>query len=345
MDDSLHILVDHRLGDIERTLELVQNHLAVDELLEVFTTGFVHLLFQHLRLAPVIPEDYIRGLRGHHFHVVLGDDSVMHHRADPIDVARCRREHRQANEHRSHHEDPTISHAGESRWPLAAGSSQSPALSRFLLGRRRSNSLSLRGVQILTIIERELRVAAHHGITWWRRLGVLSLTIAVLSLAFVEMSRWSTASRLGNELFTVAAVIMMIYAMLTGPLATADCLSRERREGTLGLLFLTPLRGVDVVLGKISAASLDHMLGLFAMLPLLAIPFMLGGVSPAQVGFAAVGIFALLLFSLSVGAWASSLCTDSRAASGSDPKRAAGADFWAAGFHGTHQRQPLVPRR
>jgi hypothetical protein len=130
------------------------------------------------------------------------------------------------------------------------------------------------------------------------------------------MSRWSTANRLGNELFTVAAVMMMIYAMLTGPLATADCLSRERREGTLGLLFLTPLRGVDVVLGKISAASLDHLLGLFAMLPLLAIPFMLGGVSPAQVGFAAVGIFCLLVFSLSVGACASSLCTDSRAALG-----------------------------
>jgi len=137
-----------------------------------------------------------------------------------------------------------------------------------------------------------------------------------MTIAFVEFASWSTTTRLGSVLFTVAAVIMMIYAMLTGPLATADCLSRERREGTLGLLFLTPLRGTDVVLGKVSAASLDHLLGLFSLLPLLAIPFLLGGVSPAQVGSTVLGVFSLMLFSLAVGAWASSLCTDSRAALG-----------------------------
>jgi len=55
---------------------------------------------------------------------------------------------------------------------------------------------------------------------------------------------------------------------------------------------------------------------LFALLPLLAIPFLLGGVSWAQVGYATVGVCALMLLSLSVGAWASALCTDSRAALG-----------------------------
>ncbi|HQU46125.1 MAG TPA: hypothetical protein PK867_25150, partial [Pirellulales bacterium] len=37
---------------------------------------------------------------------------------------------------------------------------------------------------------------------------------------------------------------------------TADCISSERREGTLGLLFLTDLRGHDVVLGKLVVAGL-----------------------------------------------------------------------------------------
>ena len=34
---------------------------------------------------------------------------------------------------------------------------------------------------------------------------------------------------------------------------TADCLSEEKREGTLGLLFLTDLRGYDIVVSSSSA--------------------------------------------------------------------------------------------
>ena len=60
---------------------------------------------------------------------------------------------------------------------------------------------------------------------------------------------------------------------------TADCLSVEKREGTLGLLFLTDLRGYDVVLGKLFSTSLRSSYGLVAGFPVLALPLLLGGVT------------------------------------------------------------------
>ena len=99
----------------------------------------------------------------------------------------------------------------------------------------------------------------------------------------------------------------MIYALLAGPLTTADCLSRERRDGTLGLLFLTDLRSYDVVLGKMAAACLWMVFDLTAVLPIAAIPILMGGVSLAQLGLVALSLVNITFMSLAVGACASAL--------------------------------------
>ncbi|PWU16150.1 MAG: hypothetical protein C5B50_14000 [Verrucomicrobia bacterium] len=81
------------------------------------------------------------------------------------------------------------------------------------------------------------------------------------------------------------------------PLLVADCISRERREGTLGLLFLTRLRSTGIV----SAKGLAHALragGLWlAVVPILVIPILMGGVNPQ-------GIMFSLLLELSAISWA-----------------------------------------
>ena len=55
-------------------------------------------------------------------------------------------------------------------------------------------------------------------------------------------------------LFGVLTGTAVLYCLLSGVRSTADCLSVEKREGTLGLLFLTDLKGYDVVLGKLATA-------------------------------------------------------------------------------------------
>jgi ABC-type Na+ efflux pump permease subunit len=56
------------------------------------------------------------------------------------------------------------------------------------------------------------------------------------------------------------------------PLMTADCVSREKREGTLGLLFLTPLTVFDVIAGKAAIHVLRALTLFLAALPLLGLP-------------------------------------------------------------------------
>jgi len=61
---------------------------------------------------------------------------------------------------------------------------------------------------------------------------------------------------MGEHLFWTLSGLAFACALLAGPVVIADCLCEEKREGTLGLLFLTNLKGHDVVLGKLFATSL-----------------------------------------------------------------------------------------
>ena len=109
------------------------------------------------------------------------------------------------------------------------------------------------------------------------------------------------------------SVFGMVYALLAGPLATVDCLSHERREGTLGLLFLTDLRSYDVVFGKTAAASLSTVLALTAALPVVAIPILMGGVSLMQLAVVMLALVNIMFLSLAIGVCASSLFASARA--------------------------------
>lgn len=171
-------------------------------------------------------------------------------------------------------------------------------------------------MQLLPIVQRELRVAARQPKTWWRRVVVMGGGIIIFAFAYLTLRQWASSSWVGQRLFFTLSILGMIYCVLGGPMTTADCLAKERREGTLGLLFLTDLRSFDVVLGKVVAASLNLVLDLASALPLVALPFLMGGLSLKQFGALALGLCSILVLSLSIGAWASSMFTSARAALG-----------------------------
>jgi ABC-type transport system involved in multi-copper enzyme maturation permease subunit len=76
----------------------------------------------------------------------------------------------------------------------------------------------------------------------------------------------------------VVAFVTFLFCVVIGAALPADCLSRERREGTLGLLFLTNLNSAEVVAGKVLSTTLAAGYGLLAVFPLLAVTLLLGGV-------------------------------------------------------------------
>ena len=99
--------------------------------------------------------------------------------------------------------------------------------------------------------------------------------VAGISLTLALGHRHAPPSRLGQSLFATLSVIAFAYCLLAGIRYTAGALSEERREGTLGLLFLTDLRGFDVVIGKLAVTSLHAFFGyrgsLILMLDCLAL--------------------------------------------------------------------------
>src|SRR5271165_2798682 len=119
----------------------------------------------------------------------------------------------------------------------------------------------------LPIVGRELREAAR------RRGGHRARTVMALvamltgAVIFIINVGVITPGQMGGYIFTGLCVLAMIYCIAAGRFATADCLSIEKREGTLGLLFLTDLKGYDVVLGKLTASSVNGLYGLVALFP------------------------------------------------------------------------------
>jgi ABC-type transport system involved in multi-copper enzyme maturation permease subunit len=93
--------------------------------------------------------------------------------------------------------------------------------------------------------------------------------------------------------------------LVVTPLLTADCLSREKREGTLGLLFLTPLTSLEIVVGKSLVHLLRAMTVLAALAPFFVVPMLLGGVPLDLVLAAFLANVAVALIGLGAGLIAS----------------------------------------
>ena len=165
----------------------------------------------------------------------------------------------------------------------------------------------------LPIVGRELRVAARRRGTYWTRLGIACVAIAFGGWVML-IPDFRTPQNLGLALFTSLAVVAFIYSLLAGVRTTADCLSEEKREGTLGLLFLTDLKGYDIVFGKLTATSVNAAYGLLAIFPVMAIPLLLGGVTVQEFWRAVLVSINSLFFSLAVGMFCSAVSLDERKA-------------------------------
>jgi ABC-type transport system involved in multi-copper enzyme maturation permease subunit len=175
----------------------------------------------------------------------------------------------------------------------------------------------------LPIVGRELCAESRRPFNYWLRvLGAGALTI-VAALTFLPAmspgsfsgawntfgSRLSTGQNpfgdLGMILFGNLNATVFVALWVLVPLLTADCINREKREGTLGLLFLTPLTSTGIVVGKSLVHSLRALTLYFTMLPVLIMPLMLGGVTIQDGLMAALLNLGALMLALAAGLLAS----------------------------------------
>ena len=136
-------------------------------------------------------------------------------------------------------------------------------------------------IKALPILVRELQVASRRPSTHgWRMLcslaGSTLVMVALMSVSLASL-RGPTQSGQGQEIFHSLSLAAFAFCALAGVFACPDALSRERREGTLRLLFLTDLHSSDVIMGKWMGHGINLFFGLLGMLPFFALTFQLGG--------------------------------------------------------------------
>ena len=168
-------------------------------------------------------------------------------------------------------------------------------------------------MRFLPIVDRELREGSRRRGTYWLRVRVALQALLVIVAAYV-VNFLQPLLKLGTALFWGLAGVAMLFCLLAGRRSTADCLSQEKRDGTLGLLFLTDLKGYDVVLGKLVATSISSFCALVTIFPVLAIPLLAGGMTNGEFWRMVLVLVNTFFLSLSIGIFASAISREYRTA-------------------------------
>ncbi len=159
-------------------------------------------------------------------------------------------------------------------------------------------------------IARELRIESRRPLNFWLRALGAGAIIAVGAIGHGDA--FQSSSELGPELFGNLNAALFLGVVLGAPLLTADCLSRERREGTLNLLFLTPLTATGVVAAKSFVHALRALTVTAAALPVISLAFLFGGSGWKEALLASMHNSVALMLALGAGLVASSHINEAR---------------------------------
>jgi hypothetical protein len=168
----------------------------------------------------------------------------------------------------------------------------------------------------LPIVVRELRVTARSRSFYRGRFWTALAAIAYGSYLMLMFGRMRMMGGGGSRMvFTSMAGLGMLYCISLAR-NTVDCISEEKREGTLGLLFLTDLKGYDVALGKLCANSVKSFYGVLATVPVVCCAWVLGGVSVLELWRTVLALLNIFFFAHAAGLLVSTGSREHRRATG-----------------------------
>ncbi|MBL9138842.1 MAG: ABC transporter permease subunit [Verrucomicrobiales bacterium] len=162
---------------------------------------------------------------------------------------------------------------------------------------------------LLPMVMRELRVRSRRSSTVYVRVAAAGIVL-LIGLLLILSVRGGGRIMVSSMVYQVLSVLLLAFCMVEGARSSAGIICDERREGTLGFLFLTDLSGVDVLLGKLAGAALQAIYAVLATVPVLSLVVLLGGITGAEVFRASLVFLSTLALSLVVGAAVSTRARD-----------------------------------
>lgn len=143
------------------------------------------------------------------------------------------------------------------------------------------------------IFERELRRLAKQPSTYLARSAFAAAPFFLIIGAIAASD--------GREALKIVAMIAGCLAHFAGGLSVARAIIEERRQGTLPLLYLTPLTPVEMVGGMLSthlAVGFSHLL---TIVPAMAVSIVVGGVSASEFASIALALANAVFCSTALG--------------------------------------------
>src|SRR5690349_3591857 len=116
-----------------------------------------------------------------------------------------------------------------------------------------------------------MRVGSRRRWMFWSRVITtgLGFLIAMALIAFAEGTSGA------GWLFSFLTFCAFWFSLLQGVRLAAGNIADEKREGTLGLLFLTDLKPWEIILGKLAAVAIPLIQPFLSFLPALTITILL----------------------------------------------------------------------
>src|ERR1017187_3321639 len=174
------------------------------------------------------------------------------------------------------------------------------------------------------LVERELRAGARRPLFYWLR-GLLALAAGFQGYELLDRYVMGPPPASGlalmapppGSIITGATVLhqmswLLFLSTLLMCLVSAASITRERREGTLGLLLLTDLTPGEIVWEKMLSCGLTCFLVLLGSLPALMFPVLAGGVTGSEAALIGLGLVNTLFVALTAGLWMSALFRERR---------------------------------
>lgn len=163
-------------------------------------------------------------------------------------------------------------------------------------------------MRLFTVAGREFRSGARQP--WTHRIRWLTATLFFVLLLWLlwvhDVLKFGGSA---YRVFESLSNITLVYCLLIAAARSSDAISSERREGTLGLLYLTELNSLEIVAGKVATNAVATGYGLMAIFPLMALPILMGGIQFSHFWKVVLSLLNSMWLGTAFGFAASVLCT------------------------------------
>ena len=163
---------------------------------------------------------------------------------------------------------------------------------------------------MILILRRELLTRPRDRWFYAKRLTILVVGGVILWIGIGEHG--GPTSTMGLVLFRQLSMAMILLSCFIAPYTASAMLTREHEDRTLAVLWLTDLRPVFLLAGKLSTGLFASFAALLSLLPLLMFTVSLGGVSTAQMLGALAIVLANVFMASCMGLFCGSLFRRSR---------------------------------